>query len=111
MIGIDIIENQRMINKDDSFIKRILSLKEYEKYVSFNNEQRKLEYLSSRFACKEALFKACKVGNKDLNYTDISILNDLNNAPYIEIRNEKKSEFEVSISHEKNYSVAIVIKR
>ncbi len=110
MIGIDIVENNRMINKDEDFIKRILSLKEYSIYISYSNEQRKLEYISSRFAAKEALFKAFKKGNNDLNYKDISILNDTNGAPFIEINDHKVEYLEVSISHEKNYSIAIVMK-
>lgn len=110
MIGIDIVENNRMINKDELFIKRILSDKEFKIYINFSNEQRRIEYLSSRFAAKEAVFKAYKKGEKDFNYKDISVLNDADGAPYIEMKNKKDESLEVSISHEKNYSVAIVIK-
>ncbi len=110
MIGIDIVENARMHGKDIDFIKRILSEKEFVIYSNYSNEQRKIEYLSSRFAAKEALFKAYKKGDKNLNYNDISILNDEVGAPYIEINDCLIDTLEVSISHEKNYSVAIVMK-
>ncbi len=110
MIGIDLVENKRMLNKSDSFIKRILSIKELDRYNSITDDNRKVQYLASRFASKEAIFKACKVGNKDLNYSDISVLNDENNAPYIEIEKYPNLKFNISISHEENYSVAIVMK-
>ncbi len=110
MIGIDIVENERMLNKDIEFIKRILSDKEFDIYNKFSIEQRKIEYLASRFAAKEAVFKAFKVGNKDLNYKDISILNDEYGAPFIELKGETDKSLNISISHEKNYSVAIVMR-
>lgn len=110
MIGIDIVENNRMIGKEQEFITRILSKKECEIYFKYSNEQRKIEYLASRFAAKEALFKCFKKGNKDINYNDISILNDKDGAPFIEINGVNLDELEVSISHEKNYSIAIVMK-
>ncbi|MFI3251592.1 MAG: holo-ACP synthase [bacterium] len=110
MIGIDIVENSRMTNKDEQFIKRILSDKEQEKFNSFNSEDRKIQYLASRFAAKEAIFKVFKEGKLDFNYNDISILNHENGSPYIIMKNEIKTNLEISISHEKNYSVAIVMK-
>ncbi len=110
MIGIDIVENKRMENKDDKFIRRVLSNKEYDIYLTFISDTRKVQYLASRFAAKEAIFKACKVGNKDLSYNDISILNDENHAPYIEILKYTELQFNISISHEENYSIAIVMK-
>lgn len=66
MIGIDIVENIRMSNKDVSFIKRILSEKEYNIYIKFSNEDRKISYLASRFASKEAIFKVYKVDRKSV---------------------------------------------
>lgn len=110
MIGIDIVENQRMKYKDEKFIKRILSSKEYDFFINYNLEQRKIEYLSSRFAAKEAIFKVYKVGINDMSYDRISILNDSSGAPFIEIDDKRISELEISLSHEKNYCVAIVIK-
>lgn len=110
MIGIDIVENERMRNKDINFIKRILSNDEYSKYETLTLEQRKIEYLASRFAAKEAIFKVFKKGNNDFNYSDISILNDLDGAPYVVMKGRIDLTLNISISHEINYSVAIVMK-
>lgn len=110
MIGIDIVENNRMADKNESFVKRILSNKELSKYNSISNDDKKVEYLASRFASKEALFKVFKEGNKTINYSDISILNENNGSPFIEINDVKQENLEISISHEKNYSISIVMK-
>lgn len=110
MIGIDIVENERMKDKSIEFIKRILSKKEFEIYSNFSLEDKKIQYLASRFAAKEAIFKTFKKGNKDMNYNRISVLNDEDGAPFIEFEDDIKSNLEISISHEKNYSIAIVMK-
>lgn len=110
MIGIDIVETQRMLNKDKKFIERILSKDELDIFYNIKNEEYKTQYLSSRFAAKEALFKAYQQGDKDINYNMISILKKENGAPYIKINGVIMEDLKISISHEKNYSIAIVMK-
>ncbi len=108
-IGIDIVEHDKMKDKiTDNFIKRILSKDELEYYNQIKSEKRKLEYISSRFAAKEAIFKAYKCGDGTTNYTDISILNRDDGSPYV-LFNEKNDTIKISISHTDNYSVANVI--
>ena len=81
----------------------------------------KKSYYSKRFAAKEAFSKAIGTGFIDnLNFKDISIINDKMGKPSF-IINEKikkiiKKEFKVSsfnfflsISDEKKYSIAYVI--
>ena len=72
-IGIDIVEHSSIINKSDDFIKRVLSDLEYAYFSTISNKKRQIEYVASRFASKEAIFKAYKVGDKTFNYKDISI--------------------------------------
>lgn len=109
-VGIDLVEFIEVENRDERFIKRILSEKEYLVYQELKIQKRKNEYLAGRFASKEAIFKAYKKGDLSLNFNEISILNDECNAPYILIRNEIMNNLKISISHSKNYAVAIVIK-
>ncbi len=111
MLGIDLVENNRFKNKSEEFINRILSSDELKVYSSFTNEMRKLTYLASRFSAKEAIFKACKEGDKSLNYKDISVLNYANGAPYVRIEKYPDLVFEISISHTDTFSQAIVIKK
>ncbi len=58
-IGIDIVEHDHMKDKiTDKFVMRILSTKELEVYNNISSSKRKVEYISSRFAAKESIFKA-----------------------------------------------------
>ncbi len=112
-IGIDIVEHKKMQEKiDDNFIKRILSNDELEYYNLIKSNKRKLEYISSRFAAKEAIFKAYKCGDGTTSYTDISVLNNPDGSPYV-VFQKNNDNIKISISHTDNYSVAnvILIKR
>ena len=104
-IGIDLVEHQDIVNRDERFIKRILTQAELNYYSTITNKKRITEYLSSRFACKEAIFKCYKKG---LSFQDITILNEENGAPYALILN-KKTELQISLSHTEHYSVAVAI--
>lgn len=108
MIGIDLVEHKDIIDKDERFIQRVLSDKEYEIYLNIKNKKRRIEYVASRFASKEALFKAYKQFPQHIDLRDISILNDTNNAPYI-CCNKLEKNIELSITHTDNYSAAVVI--
>lgn len=109
--GIDIIENSRFkkhIN-NEKFIKRILSLKEYEIYKKINHPDRQMEYLASRFSVKESLIKALSNQRTTFKYCDISVLNKENGIPYIEVSYDIDGEILVSISHSKHYTITQVI--
>lgn len=99
-IGIDIVKISRFENKDIHFIKRVLTEKEL---LFYNNliEEKKTQYLASRWACKEAIFKA----NKDEHYLSYSILNKENGEPYV----DGHEEIKISISHDGEYAVASVL--
>jgi holo-[acyl-carrier protein] synthase len=94
-IGCDIVEHDRV---NLSIAKKVLTNSEYELYEKSNN---KIEYLASRFACKEAIVKA---SNKKFLFKDIEILNHKNGACYCNIEGMM-----ISISHEKKYSIAMAI--
>ena len=119
-IGVDIVENSRIgkLLKNKLFIKRIFSNSEI---LIGNKIKDKKSYYSKRFAAKEAFAKSIGTGFRDdLNYNDISIVNDKLGKPSFVI-NEKikkivKKQFKIisfnfflSISDEKKYSVAYVI--
>ena len=119
-IGVDIVENSRIARslKNDLFIKRIFTNSEI---IHARKIIDKKSYYSKRFAAKEAFAKSIGTGFRDdLNYNDISIVNDKLGKPSFVI-NEKikkivKKQFKItlfnfflSISDEKKYSVAYVI--
>lgn len=99
-IGIDIVKISRFENKDIHFIKRVLTEKEL---LIYNNllEEKKTQYLASRWASKEAIYKA----NHDKHYLSYSILNKDNGEPYV----DGHEEIKISISHDGEYAVASVL--
>ena len=97
-IGCDIVENKRLINKEKEFIDYVLTNKEQELYKEYGNN-----FLFGRFAAKEAIMK-CLPNTKELKYTDIEILKGINGEPITNIDNTV-----VSISHEKEYTIAYAL--
>lgn len=99
-IGIDIVKISRFENKDIHFIKRVLTEKEL---LIYNNllEEKKTQYLASRWASKEAIYKA----NHDEHYLSYSILNKENGEPYV----DDHEEIKISISHDGEYVIASIL--
>lgn len=119
-IGVDIVDNKRFKNliTDNRFINRIFSKKE----ISASKKKlNKINFFSNRFAAKESFAKALGTGFRNkLNFKDIEILNDKLGKPFYLInnkikqiikKNKKIANFELflSISDEKDYSVAFTI--
>ena len=119
-IGVDIIDNKRFKNliKDKKFINRIFSKKEI---FASKKTLNKINFFSKRFAAKESFAKALGTGFRNkLNFKDIEIVNDNLGKPFYLInnkikkiikKNKKIANFELflSISDEKDYSVAFTI--
>ena len=118
--GVDIVDNLRIKKslKIKGFIERIFT--ENEINLS-NNHKNKQNFFAKRFAAKEALVKSIGTGFRDdLNFRDISIVNDKLGKPSFRInkiiKKIVKKQFKInsfnfflSISDEKKYSVAYVI--
>ncbi len=108
-IGIDLVEHASLLEKDmEKLSLRLLSNRELDVYHKLCSS-RKIEYLASRFACKEAIFKAFKNGDKTANYKDFSILNHEDGSPYVKCSTKASYEYLITLSHTKNYSVAYVM--
>lgn len=103
-MGIDLVKIDRF--KDVEKLKnKILSNNEL---TILDTRINKEEYLASRFAVKEAFLKANEKGLFDeIFLKEIEVLNDENGKPYIIYKNIRYEN--VSISHEKEYAIAIVI--
>ena len=119
-IGVDIVKNYRVKSSlnNNNFLNRIFSKKEILISKKFFN---KTNYFSKRFAAKEAFVKALGTGFRDgLNFKDIQIINDKLGKPYYLINSKIKNyikkikkvnnfELFLSISDEKEYSIAFTI--
>ena len=119
-IGVDIIKNNRIksLVKNKIFINRIFGKKEIKLSLMTKN---KTNYFAKRFAAKESLVKSLGTGfRNNLNFKDIEVINDKIGKPFF-LESKKVSDiirkkFKVkkfylflSISDEKEYSVAFTI--
>jgi len=108
--GVDITEVRRLrqaVEKwGQDFLRRVFTQEELENAKTRGSLY---QHLAGRFAAKEAVFKA--MGDKELNWKDVQILNQKDGKPYCVILNGKgrKIEVHISISHVKNYAVANAI--
>ena len=119
-IGIDVIENKRIkrLLNNKIFIERTFGKNEIKFSKKISN---KINYFAKRFAAKEALAKSIGTGfRNNLNLKDIEILNDKIGKPFYYKSNKisriinkkfkvKKYDLFLSISDEKDYSVAFTI--
>ncbi len=119
-IGVDIVNNNRLkkLSKNKNFVERIFTINEQKKSLKIKN---KINYFSKRYAAKEAFSKATGFGiSKKLHFKDIEVKSDNRGKPSIYLNKSTilylKKKFRVksfktnlSLSDEKNYSIAYVI--
>ncbi len=118
-IGTDICQLERYESAykrfGDRFLKRVLTENEYI-YVT-SNKRNLVPRLAGRFATKEAVSKVLGTGLRGVYFKEIEVLRESSGAPKIVLhsRAKKRAEdkklinFEVSISHEKDYAIAVVL--
>lgn len=104
MVGIDIVENRRVREilgrYGERFLRKVFTEKEIE-YIE--KRSRKIETVSGMFAAKEAFIKASK---RKIAFKSIEVLHE-GKVPYIRFNGLTFKN--VSISHEREYSVSVVI--
>ena len=119
-IGVDIINNSRIRKaiKNKYFINRIFSKLEISNSKKIKD---KTNFFAKRFAAKEAFIKSIGTGiRKGINFKDIYVINDKSGKPNLKFSNKVKNimikKFKtktfnlfISLSDEKNYSIAFVI--
>ncbi len=102
-IGTDIISKKRI---DNSNVKtRFLNDDELKILEGLNGDDQ-IDFISGRWAAKESIIKA---SNKKITFSQISILKSESGQPVVYIDGEYKENIKVSISHEKDYTVAFSI--
>lgn len=104
-IGIDICVITRMKIDDEKFLARFLHQEELKKLNSFENEQHKMEFAAGRWAAKEAMYKA---DNFKDNFNSVLIISNGSKPEIVEP--ETLRDFEVSISHDGNFAIAVAVR-
>jgi holo-[acyl-carrier protein] synthase len=106
-IGIDIVEIERFrklpYKYNEPFYKKIFSNSEIKYCLSYKNSS---QHFAGKFALKEAVVKSIreKIKMRDIITTNIS-----KNKPDVVLAKKLPYKFLVSISHEKNYAIAVAI--
>ena len=114
-IGVDIIEigrvRQALARWGDRFLKRIFTGLEIELYGD------KPESLAVRFAGKEAAIKALSSSSAIVTWKEVEILSGPDGKPYVRLYGAALenalscglSGLEISLSHSREYAIAMVI--
>ncbi len=119
MIGIDIVKNERIERAIEKFGERFLKRIYTQREIDYCNSQEAfIPCLSARWACKEAVLKAvyAEFGIL-LRFKEIEVLGNRGKPAKVVLHREDirdvlgKREVLVSISHEKDYSVAVAYIR
>ena len=105
-VGIDIVDINRFRNltlkKNPKFFEKIFSKSELTYCLKFKNSY---EHFAGKFAVKECVRKCI---GKNVRFIDI-ITSHKNSGPQVMIKNKPEYDFRVSISHEKNIAIAVVV--
>ena len=119
-VGTDIVKNSRIkkLIKNKKFINRIFTSSEIKDSKKINQ---KVLFFSKRFAAKEAFVKSLGTGfTQNINFKDINVSKKRSGKPYLTLNNKlknilkrklklKKIKIFLSLSDEREYSVAYVI--
>lgn len=103
-LGCDLVFMPRLEKHldDQAWLNKILTKAEYAQYFAIKVKKQQLEYFAGRFAAKEAYAKALKTGIGKVDFHDFEVLKLDNGQPYSPLA-------EVSISHDGDYAMAVVI--
>lgn len=106
-LGIDIASIERFrklpYKSNESFYKKIFSHSEIKYCLAHKNSS---QHFASKFALKEAVIKSIQ---KKLEMKDIVTTHISKNKPHVTLTKKLPYKFLVSVSHEKDYAIAVVI--
>jgi holo-[acyl-carrier protein] synthase len=114
-IGTDIIEIERIkeaiLRQGDRFLDRLFTKQEKEYCLRYKNSE---SHFAGRFAAKEAILKALGTGLKEMTWSDIEILNDIQGKPEVHLSDKLQKIFPtaqifLSISHCDLYATATAV--
>lgn len=103
MLGIDIVEIKRikkLMDENENFLNKVFNEDEI---IRIKKRKVPYERAAGIFAAKEAISKALGRGIGEISFKDIKV-KYIGDVPYGEVFDKK---FELSISHERDYAVAV----
>jgi len=115
VIGVDIVELDRIAQSAERFGDRFLKRVYTERELTYCNGR--ITSLAARWAAKEAVAKALGTGIGQVGWQEIEVISDLNCRPTLHLHGAAAElatrlgidEFAISLSHAKDYAVAFVV--
>jgi len=117
-VGVDILKIDKLnidyLSNNDPFVCKVYTPKEQEQAMLREDP---LNYFATRFAGKEAVYKALNWNGEYITFLDIEILNHENGQPYVTLDGKVKeyanklgiSEVLISLSYDTEYAIAYAI--
>lgn len=117
-VGVDILKidklNIEYLSNKDPFVRKVYTTKEQEQAMLRDNPH---NYYATRFAGKEAVYKALNWNGEYITFLDIEILCHENGQPYVILNGKVKEhatklgirEILISLSYDTEYAIAYAI--
>ena len=117
-VGIDLVEVSRIAESIERFGERFLRRIYTERELAYARSAPALELprLATRFAAKEAAFKALDLGERGVGWREIEVESASSGACALRLhgaaaRAAARAELAVSLSHEGDFATAVVVSR
>lgn len=105
-VGVDIEDISRFqvlpYKKNEKFYKKVFTMKEIKYCLS---KAKSAQHFTVRFCAKEATVKAVQ---KEIDLKDIEVIKE-NKIPKIKVKDFEKYKIHLSLSHNNNFGIAVVI--
>lgn len=109
-IGIDLVQLRDIFTGTVEHYKElILSDEEVKLCENIPSLEGQAMFIAGRYAAKEAIFKALRKYNKNLNYHDFAILNKKDGYTYVETNYPLEGTIHLTMTHTDEYALAYVV--
>ncbi|VEU79569.1 holo-ACP synthase [Haploplasma axanthum] len=110
-IGIDLVQLKEVFEGGlDHYRDLILNEKEKKLCDNIPSTEGQAMFIAGRYAAKEAIFKALRKYNKNLDYHDFAVLNEKDGSTYVET-NYKGIDgiIHLTMTHTDEYALAYIV--
>jgi len=105
-VGVDVVDIERV---DERLAKRILTDRELQEFQRVHNKK---QFLASRFAVKEAFFKALGTGLRDFSFKDVELTHNELGKPVLVFHRDIGFNFaHVSVSHDRVAMAMVLLEK
>ncbi|HHT55387.1 MAG TPA: holo-ACP synthase [Acholeplasma sp.] len=109
-IGIDLVQLRDIFTGTlEHYKELILSEEEVKLCENIPSIEGQAMFIAGRYAAKEAIFKALRKYNKNLNYHDFAILNKKDGYTYVETNYPLEGTIHLTMTHTDEYALAYVV--